>query len=253
MRGFTAVEVAVLFVMMAVLVALVLVLAPTPPAPVVNHSPELKIDAPVVNVSPELKIDGEKLGRELVKAAMEEAKKGALGVASVGSFEATKTECMNNVRNLAALLITMREFPTKHGGVNLLLWLVNKGDLPGEDNLKILFCPGDTHESLEDAGGVEAYVGIDLTKKGEYDHLSSYAGRDQLNKACRTMGGRSRQVALVCDDSEDHHGGKGFVIAFTGGSVKFRHKFDDWEIDVKTPVAIGEGSAIKELVCMKAD
>ena len=147
MRGFTAVEVAVLFLMMAVLVALVLVLAPTPPAP-------------VVNVSPELKIDGEKLGREMVKGAMEEAKKGALGVASVGSFEATKTECMNNVRNLAALLTTMREFPTKHGGVNLLLWLVNKGDLEGEDNLKILFCPGDTHESLEDAGGVEAYVGV---------------------------------------------------------------------------------------------
>ena len=221
MRGFTAVEVAVLFMMMAVLVALVLVLAPTP---VVNVSPELKIDAPAINVSPELVIDGAAL------------------------YEATKVECMNNVRNLCALLLTMREFPTKHGGVNLLLWLVNKGDL----NLNILFCPGDTRESFEATGGVEAYVGIDLTKKGEYDHLSSYAGRDQLNKACRTMG-RGRPVALVCDDSEDHHGGKGFVIGFTGGSVKFRHKFDDWGVDEKTPVAIGEGSAVKELECMKAD
>ena len=243
MRGFTAVEVAVLFLMMAVLVALVLVLTPTPPAP-------------VVNVSPELKIDGKKLGRELVKAAMEEAAKGMFGAGRgrTGSYEATKVECMNNVRNLAALLTIGGELPKKHGGVNLILWLVTKGEIEGENNLKLLFCPGDQEEDFAGAGGIEAYRQIDLRRKGEHDHLSSYAGRDQLHKACRAMSGsRTRQVALICDDSEDHHGGKGFVIGFTGGSVKFRHKFDDWEVDVNTPVAIGEGSAIKELECMKAD
>ena len=96
MRGFTAIEVAVLFLMMAVLVALVLVLAPTPAAP-------------VDNVSPEPKIDGEKPSREKVRAKLEETQ-GRVAVAE--HFEATKVECMINVRNLAALLITMREFPT---------------------------------------------------------------------------------------------------------------------------------------------
>ncbi len=116
----------------------------------------------------------------------------------------------------------------------------------------MLFCPGDQEEDFEGAGGIEAYREFDLRRNGEYDHLSSYAGRDQTNKMCRTKLG-SIPVALICDDSEDHHGGKGFVIGFTGGSVKFRHKFDDWEIDVKTAVLIGEGSAIKELECMRAD
>ena len=221
----------------------------------VNLSPEVKIDAPVVNVSPELKLDGEKLGREMVRGAMEEAKKGMLfREAPVGNYEATKVECMNNVRNLVALLTIAGDLPTKSGGVNLLLWLVKRGELPGEDNLKMLFCPGDKRESFDGTGGVEAYgASLDIRRKGEHDHLSSYAGRDQTNKMCRAKTGSAKRLALICDDSEDHHGGKGFVVGFTGGSVKFRHKVGDWKLDLSTPVLIGEGSAVEELECMKAD
>ena len=170
-----------------------------------------------------------------------------------GQFEAKKTECMNNVRNLCALLTTGKDIPTKYGGANLMLYLVKHGDLPGEENLKLLFCPADKIDTWDGTGGKKAYGdSLDIKVNGEHDHLTSYAGRDQTNKKCRT-GGTGEPVALVCDDSEDHHDAKGLVIGFTGGAVKFRHKFDDWEIDVKTSVQIGEGSGIEELECMRAD
>jgi len=169
-------------------------------------------------------------------------------------FEAKKTECMNNVRNIVALLATAPRFPTKYGGVNLILWLVKRGEIEGENNLKLLFCPGDKIDTFDGTGGVEAYGdSLDVKVRGEHDHLSSYAGRDQTNKKCRAQTGSSRQLALVCDDSEDHHDKKGFVIGFTGGSVKFRHKFEDWDMNVKTSVQIGEGSVIEELECMRAE
>lgn len=171
-----------------------------------------------------------------------------------GQFEAKKTECMNNVRNLCALLTTAKDIPTKYGGVNLILQLVKRGEFEGEDNLKMLFCPGDKIDTWDQTGGEKAYgASLDVKVRGEHDHLSSYAGRDQTNKKCRAQTGSSRQLALVCDDSEDHHDNKGLVIGFTGGSVKFRHKFDDWDMDVKTSVQIGEGSEIEELECMRAD
>jgi len=171
-----------------------------------------------------------------------------------GQFEAKKTECMSNVKNIVGMLTIERDYPTKYGGVNLILQLIKRGKLEGEDSLKILFCPGDKSNTWDDAGGMEAYGStMDVKKKGEYDHLSSYAGRDQTNKACRASSGAAKQVILVCDDSEDHHDAKGYVVGLTGGAAKWRHKFDDWEVDMKTPVLIGEGSQIKELECMRGD
>ena len=170
-----------------------------------------------------------------------------------GQFEAKKTECMNNVRNVIGLLVVGGEFPKKYGGSNLILQLIPQGEIEGEDNLKNLFCPGDGDESFDGAGGAEAYANLDVTKKGEHDHLTSYAGRDQGNKNCTAKKGSTKSVVLVCDDSEDHHDNKGFVIGLTDGAVKFKHKFNDWEIDVKTSISIGEGSAIKDLECLRAD
>jgi len=171
-----------------------------------------------------------------------------------GQFEAKKTECLSNVKNLVGMLTIERDYPTKYGGANLILQLIKRGKLEGEDSLKILFCPGDKNETWDDAGGIEAYgPSLDISKKGEYDELTSYAGRDQTNKQCRASSGAAKQVILVCDDSEDHHDGKGFVVGLTGGAAKFRHKFDDWELDIKTPVQIGEGSNVPELECMRAD
>lgn len=170
-----------------------------------------------------------------------------------GQFEAKKTECMNNIRNIVQLMVASGDYPKKYGGANLVLHLVPKGELEGEEHLKTLFCPGDPDETYEEAGKEEAYNSLDMSKRGEYGHLTSYAGRDQTNKNCRAMTGSTKMLALVCDDSENHHDGKGFVVGFTGGSVKFRHKFEDWQMDVKESVSIGEGSKIKELDCMRAD
>lgn len=170
-----------------------------------------------------------------------------------GQFEAKKTECMNNVRNIVNLLTVGGKIPIKYSGANLILYLVPHGDLEGEDNLKILFCPGDINDTFDGAGGGEAFQNLDLSKKAEYGHLTSYAGRNQSNSVCRVQSGTAKQEILVCDDSEDHHDKKGFVCGFTGGAVKFRHKFDDWQMDVKAPVSIGEGSTVKELECMVAE
>ena len=171
-----------------------------------------------------------------------------------GQFEAKKTECMNNIRNITSLLeITGGTRYPQQSGANLMLYLVKRGELESEDTIKGLFCPGDEQETFKMAGGIEAYNEISLDKKGEYDHLTSYAGRDQLNKRCVAKKGSTKQVILVCDDSEDHHDDKGFVVGLTGGAVKWRHKMDDWDLDMKTPVQIGEGSSIKELECLRAD
>ena len=171
-----------------------------------------------------------------------------------GQFEAQKTECMNNVKNMVGLLETTGSsgYP-KYSGPNLLLYLVKRGELEGEDSLGLLFCPGDEAESLEQAGGVDAYKDLDLKKRGEYDHLTSYAGRDQLNAACAAKKGSTKPVVLVCDDDEGHHDGKGFIVGLTGGAVKWRHKVDDYDIDVKTPVQVGEGSPVEELQCLRAE
>ena len=168
-----------------------------------------------------------------------------------GQFEAKKTECMNNVRNIVGLITTGGDIPKKWGGCNLILYLVPRGDLEGDDSLKLLFCPGDPEESYD----AEAYASLQLDKKGEdYSHLTSYAGRDQENRECRAMSGSTKQVILICDDSENHHDNKGFVVGFTSGAAKFRHKFDDWKKDVKKEtVKVGQDSTVEELKCLKID
>jgi len=170
-----------------------------------------------------------------------------------GQFEAQKVDCMNNVRNISNLIENTKQqrYPS-YAGANLILYLVNKGELVGKDNLKLLFCPGDANESLEQAGGVDAYKDIDLQRR-EYDKLTSYAGRDQLNPECAAKKGGAEPVVLVCDDSEDHHDKKGFVVGLTGGAAKWRHKVDDYSLRHDAPVEVGEGSPVPELVCMRVE
>jgi len=170
-----------------------------------------------------------------------------------GKEKASIAECQNNVRNLSGLFAQMKKLPT-YSGVNLLLVLHAKGDLPDEGKLKLLFCPGDeTGDSLERAGGLQAYKDVDLKKNGEYGNLSSYAGRDQLNRDCAASVSSMKTQAIISDDSEDHHNGKGFVVGYTDGSAKFRDKFDDWQIAVDTEVKVGEGSSVEELKCLRTD
>jgi prepilin-type N-terminal cleavage/methylation domain-containing protein len=171
-----------------------------------------------------------------------------------GQFEANKIDCINNVKNIVGLIesTNQQKYPT-HSGANLVLYLVNKGDLASnKDSLKLLFCPSDTNESLEQAGGVDAYKDISLDRR-EYDRLTSYAGRDQQNGDCAAKKGGTEPVVLLCDDSEDHHDKKGFVVGLTGGSAKFRHKVDDYSLRHDAPVEIGEASAVPELTCLRKD
>jgi prepilin-type N-terminal cleavage/methylation domain-containing protein len=168
-----------------------------------------------------------------------------------GQFEAQKIDCINNVKNIVGSLEVSGTSYPKYRGPNLILYLVKKGDIVGE-NLKLLFCPGDEHDRLEDAQGADAYKDIDL-KRQEYDHLTSYAGRDQLNGDCAAKKGAAEPKVLICDDSEDHHDNKGLVAGLTGGAVKWRHKVDDYGMNHDAPLAVGEGSPVEELRCMRVD
>lgn len=168
-----------------------------------------------------------------------------------GQFEAAKTDCINNVRNIVGLLEAggQPKYPP-HSGANLLLYLVNKGELQGEDSLKLLFCPGDQIDDFKKVGGEQAFKDIDLNRR-EYGHLTSYAGRDQSNPACAAIKGNPQPQVLIADDSEDHHGKKGFVVGLSGGAAKWRDKFDDWNVKADQTVVIGEGSDVEELKCLK--
>lgn len=169
-----------------------------------------------------------------------------------GQFEAKKTECMNNVRNLVGLVETGGEYP-KFGGANFILYLVNHGELKGQDQLKTLFCPGDTKDGWDSSGGVDAFKDLNLDKR-EYDRLTSYAGRDQTRTGCRAAkGGTQESIVLICDDSDDHHQGKGFIVGLSGGSTKFRDKVDDYGGKIDTPVQVGEGSSVEELKCLSGE
>ena len=167
-----------------------------------------------------------------------------------GQFEAQKTECMNNLRNIVGLLEgSGTSYPNK-AGPNLILYLVKKGEIhKSEDKLKLLFCPGDTN-AWDRAGGVDAFKDLNLDKRGEYGDLTSYAGRDQLTKACAAKKGDGATLVLACDKDEDFHGKKGIVVGLNGGAAKWRDKVDFYKIDIDTALTIGEGSTIEELKCL---
>jgi hypothetical protein len=167
------------------------------------------------------------------------------------AFAAAKKTCMNNVRNIVGLLEFSPRYPEKCGPT-LILYFVKKGEIQGR-HLPLLFCPGDVNESLPKVGGADAYKDLDLGKRGEYGHLTSYAGRDQLDKENAAHKGGSRACVLVCDDSEDHHDGRGFVVGITGGHAKWRDKVDAWKLPRDTHVKVGEDSVVEELRCLRSE
>ncbi len=164
-----------------------------------------------------------------------------------GQRESHKVECLNNVRNIVGLLEGEARYPGE-GGPALILYLVKKGQIRGEDSLGMLFCPGDVHESLAQAGGVDVYNDM----SGDLGRLTSYAGRAMAAEGCRLSKGGPGAV-LVCDDSEDHHDGRGYVVGLTGGAAKWRDKVDQWNLSRSAPVAPGESSPVEELRCLAAD
>lgn len=172
-----------------------------------------------------------------------------------GQREQVKIQCTSNVRGITNLLTVAKggALPS-HGGADLILYLVLKSEISAndEDALKTLFCPGDEIDTYEKSGGKETYAKLDLSRPGMWGHLTSYAGRDQLRTGCAAKLG-SDAVVLVCDDSDDHHFKRGYVVGLSNGSTKFRDKVDDWKIAVETDVAVGEGSIVDELKCLKAD
>jgi prepilin-type N-terminal cleavage/methylation domain-containing protein len=168
-----------------------------------------------------------------------------------GQFEAQKTECINNCRQLAGLLVPGDKYP-EYGGPNMLLYYVIKGEISrDQDKLKILFCPGDV-SGWSNSGGTEAYKDLDL-KKRDYDHLTSYAGRDQTNRACAVRKGDTSTQVLLCDEDEAYHGKKGLVVGLNDGSAKWRDKVDYYSKSIDTEIQVGEGSAVEELTCLRRE
>ncbi len=171
-------------------------------------------------------------------------------------FERDKLLCLNNLRNLAGLIEmtgAMRGRYPMLSGPNLLLYFVVKQEIDprSEKRLETLFCPGDAKESLKKAGGREAYQSIDL-KTGGHGHLTSYAGRDQRDlKSAAKPGGR--EVVLVIDDSDDHHGGRGFVVGLIGGAARWYDKVDRWKLVRDAKVVVGPDSNVEELRPLRAE
>lgn len=157
------------------------------------------------------------------------------------------TECTSNVKGIAGILVGMKKFPN-YSGPNMILYLVRNKDLQGERSLSTLFCPGHG----EEFPGEEHYKDLDLKTKQDYGHLTSYAGRDQTNEKCRVRKGGAPKV-LVADEDERYHNNKGFVCGYTDGSATFRTKVDNWDLDIETPVQVGEGSEVDELKCLRAE
>ncbi len=178
------------------------------------------------------------------------------GLISIAAMSAQRRsmvmQCQSHVRDLALLIENASEtrYP-KYGGPELLLYLVQRGEVAGRDSLSQLFCPGDAIESFEDAGGVEAYRDLDLAHGG-LGCLTSYAGRAFDVREFRVGKGLPSPVVLIADDSDDHHQG-GYVVGLTGGVAKFRDKIDDWDLAVDTPVAPGADSPVEELRPLRAE
>jgi hypothetical protein len=260
MQGFTKVEVVTLVGIMAVLAALVIVLMPQPVVHV--EIKEVNVAGPAegpdeITIAPDSFTFAPKsltIAPESVTFTppRDENVRGPTARRSRSGFEAMKTECMSNIRNIVGLLEFGPKYPVK-SGPNLILYLVKKGEIAGEDRLGLLFCPGDKFESLAKAGGVDAYYDLDLGKRGEYGHLTSYAGRDQLDKLSAAKKGSRRTYVLVCDDSEDHHDGRGFVVGLNGGAAKWRDKVRDWKLPRDTQVEVGEESVVEELQCLRSE
>jgi prepilin-type N-terminal cleavage/methylation domain-containing protein len=159
-------------------------------------------------------------------------------------------ECQNHQRQICSMLQT-EDAAWRRSGANIPLYFVKKGDISGT-NLKMLFCPGDQQNTPETVGGEDAYKNLDLDIQ-QYEHLTSYAGRDQTRKDCQVKKGTTSPEVMLCDDSEKHHNSKGFVCGYNDGSARWIDKVDVWKLDLTTPVTIGEGSSVKALQCLRAD
>lgn len=161
-------------------------------------------------------------------------------------------QCTSNQRNIVGMLVAGDDKAWQMSGPNIPLYFVKKGDISGS-NLTLLFCPGDAqNENLVKAGGEEAYKNLDL-KSQQYEHLTSYAGRDQVNSKCAVKKGTTSPEIMLCDDSEDHHNKKGFVCGYNDGSAKWLDKVDDWEMDLAAIVVVGEGSTVPVLQCLRSE
>jgi len=161
--------------------------------------------------------------------------------------------CINNVSNLVGLLERTagnRDRYPPYPGPNLLLHYAVNGELDSRDLLGLLFCPVDEKESLGRAGGPAAYRELDLTQGG-HGHLTSYAGRDWSREATRARPG-DRDLVLLADDSDDHHG-RGFVVGLSGGRARWWDKRDRWGLAPGTPVTVGAASRVEEFRPLRAE
>ena len=167
---------------------------------------------------------------------------------------ANRVECTSNVRRLVAVIesVSVTRYPNR-GGPNLLLYAMQRAEREDDGALRILFCPGDVGETLRAAGGAAAYRDLDLSRRDTYDSLTSYAAYDFPRSGCDVKRGTAQKVALIADDSADHHDGRGFVVGYTGGTARWRDKVADWKIDAAEEVEIGPGSAVPELRCLAAE
>ena len=149
-------------------------------------------------------------------------------------------------------------------GKNFVLWLVasNQIDRRREQNLDVLFSPGDQHYTREKTS-TKDWEGITMAALKSEGHddfrkLTSYAGRRAKEKAHElTADELSKGALIICDDDDGplHHP-KGLVMGYSGGDVRFQSWTD---LDVPPPAdeknpdgLLGDGSSNEELKHMSS-
>ncbi len=162
-----------------------------------------------------------------------------------------RLHCVNNVRNLAGLLAAdLTRTGRLHGrGPAMLLWFVHvrEIDAGSADRLSTLFCPADTRDSLQAAGGPTAFRDLDLTRE-DLGRFTSYAGRDPGAPGCAVSRDTQPPVVLVSDDSDDHHGA-GVVVGFSDGSARLL----SLEPPESPRIEVGPESILHQLRCLRAE
>jgi prepilin-type N-terminal cleavage/methylation domain-containing protein len=156
-----------------------------------------------------------------------------------------QTKSKDNVRTMITLMIGRRSEKVSGGwprysGKNFVLSLVatNQLDRRNQQNLEVLFSPGDSLYTMED---VDPDRYKDVTKSAlkndtDFHELTSYAGRRNSSNDREhviTPDDEKRGVMIICDDDDGplHHP-DGIVAGYTNGSVRFL----EWEdLDIPVP------------------
>lgn len=175
-----------------------------------------------------------------------------------------QTKSVDNVRSMLQFYIGSgagmdKPWP-KYNGKDFVLWLVatNKISRTSDENLSILFSPGDEYYTYP---GKDPYKSLLLPVLGVGNQdllkLTSYAGRRNKEKDHILSSAAQQDNAIcICDDDDgDVHHKNGIVVGYVSGSAKFLEWSDlglPEPSDLKHPSFLGDNAQSEELKHMSS-